>query len=122
MGDRTENLCIDMYPVGGLTVIITLLLPATQVLTEHWFVRPLTTFETTERENGRENGRERGRERENSPEGVATVTNNRPYVSVGAEESTGATGGRAPAEVRVVLDKAAGDEQLVLLVDLGWGA
>jgi hypothetical protein len=39
-------------------------------------------------------------------------------VSVGAEDSIGAAWGGAPAEVRVVLHKAAGDEQLVLPANL----
>ena len=49
-----------------------------------------------------------------SPEGVATVTGDWSDVSISAQHSVRAARSWAPAEVRVVLHKATGDEQLVL--------
>ena len=49
---------------------------------------------------------------------MATVTGDGPQVGIGAEESVRTARSRAPAQVRVILNKAAGDEKLVLSANL----
>jgi hypothetical protein len=44
------NLCVDMDPVGSLTIIIAFLLPASEVVAENWLMRLFTALETRERE------------------------------------------------------------------------
>lgn len=45
---------------------------------------------------------------------MAAVTSDGAQVSIGAQDGIGTAGGRAPLEVGVVLDEAAGDEELIL--------
>ena len=52
---------------------------------------------------------------------MATLARNGLKVSIGAEDGVRAAGSRTPAEMRVVLDKATSDEQLVLATDLTVG-
>ena len=49
---------------------------------------------------------------------MATFTDHRLQISVSAEDCVRTARSRAPAQVGVVLDKTAGDEELVFLADL----